>query len=96
MENNFQKPAWMEDELVQDIPQKKLDFLQQLFLEGQGKNQKELMTFLMPLLKKANQEGLKLTQQEMNAAISSIKKHSTDQEKEKINQLLKKTNMKIN
>lgn len=94
MENNSQKPAWMSDELVKDIPPKKLDFLQKLFQEGQGKSQKEMMAFLMPLLKKANQEGLKLTQQEMNAAISAIKKHSTEQERNKINELLQKTHVK--
>lgn len=86
----------MSDDLVKDIPRKKLDFLQKLFQEGQGKSQKEMMAFLMPLLKKANQEDLKLTRQEMNAAISAIKKHSTEQELDKIDQLLQKTHMKTN
>lgn len=96
MENNFKRPDWMSDDLVKDIPRKKLDFLQKLFQEGQGKSQKEMMAFLMPLLKKANQEDLKLTRQEMNAAISAIKKHSTEQELDKIDQLLQKTHMKTN
>ena len=39
-------PPWMEDSLVQSIPKEKLRFLEQMFLEGQGKSQKELMSFL--------------------------------------------------
>ena len=38
--------AWMSDPLVADIPQKKLEFLEQLYYNSQGKNQKDLMTFM--------------------------------------------------
>ena len=34
------RPAWMDDELVKDIPQKKLDFAAMLFETGHGKSQK--------------------------------------------------------
>ena len=44
-----QRPEWMSDPLVKDIPQKKLDFLGKMFDEGHGKSQKEMMTFMMPM-----------------------------------------------
>ena len=59
MENNQEKPAWMLDELVKDIPEQKLDFLNEMFVKGQGKSQKELMFTMMPLLKKPDSKTLR-------------------------------------
>lgn len=83
-------PAWMDDKLVKDIAPEKLDFLGKMFSEGHGKNQKEMMAFLMPMMKKAKQEKLTFTPQEMNAAIAAIKKHSSEDELQKIDQILNK------
>ena len=88
------KPAWMQDDLVKDIPQNKLDFLGKMFAEGHGKSQKEMMALLLPMMKKARQKKLTLTQQEMNAAIAAIKKHSTEAELEQINKILEKSREK--
>ena len=43
MAENHTRPAWMSDPLVKDIPQRKLQFLEQLFAQGRGKNQKEML-----------------------------------------------------
>ena len=83
-------PPWMEDSLVQSIPKEKLRFLEQMFLEGQGKSKKELMSFLLPMMKKAKQENLTFTPQEIQAAISAIRKYSTIEENRKIDKILKK------
>lgn len=83
-------PAWMSDPLVQDIPKKKLEFLGTMFREGQGKSQKDLMTFMMPMMKKAKQENLNFTPREMSAAIAAIKKHSSEEELKQIDNILKK------
>ena len=88
-----QRPDWMKDELVKDIPAAKLDFLSQIFASDslkKKKNQKEIMAFLLPAMKKAHSEGLTFTPQEMNAAIAAIKKHSTLEEQRRIDELLKK------
>ena len=90
MSEDARRLAWMEDELVKGIPQKKLDFLGRMFAEGHGKNQKEMMIFLMPMMKKAKAENLTFTPQEMNAAIAAIKKHSTPEEIKQIDNILKK------
>lgn len=89
MEEN-EKPAWMSDPLVSEIPERKLQFLGQLFSKGHGKSQKEMMSLLMPMMKKAQQEGLTFTPQEMSAAIAAIKKHSSEEELKQIDKILEK------
>lgn len=86
-----ERPAWMTDPLVKDIPEKKLRFVEQLFAQGQGKSQKEMMAYLMPMMKKARSENLTFTPQEMNAAIAAIRKHSTREELSKIDKILEKS-----
>ena len=85
------RPAWMSDPLVKDIPEKKLKFVEELFAKGQGKSQKEILTFAMPLLKKAKQENLTFTPQEMNAAIAAIPKHSSTEDLTQIDKILEKS-----
>ncbi len=87
MEN---RPQWMSDPLVKEIPEKKLEFLGEMFAEGHGKSQKEMMAFLMPMMKKARAENLTFTPQEMNAAIAAIKKHSSEEELKQIDKILDK------
>ena len=60
-----QTPLWMQDDLVKDIPREKLEFLSTLFAKGHGKSQKEMMSLLMPAMRKAKQEHLTFTPQEM-------------------------------
>ena len=89
-QNNQPHPAWMDDELVRDIPKEKLDFLGKLFMEGRGKSQKEIMASLMPMMKRAKQENLTFSSAEMNAAIAAIKRHSTAEELSQIDKLMAK------
>lgn len=91
METENTRPAWMTDPLVKDIPEKKLRFVEDLFAKGHGKNQKEMMAFALPMLKKAKQENLTFTPQEMNAAIAAIRKYSTREELQKIDKILEKS-----
>lgn len=90
METTNNRPAWMEDEQVKNIDPKKLDFLGKLFTEGHGKSQKEMMAYMMPMMRKAKQEHLTFTPQEMQAAINAIKKHSTEEELKQIDKILSK------
>ena len=90
--NTSSRPEWMNDPLVKDIPQKKLDFLGKMFVESKGKNQKQMMGYLMPMMKKAKAEKLTFSQGEINACIQAIKNHSTQEELEKIDNILKNKN----
>lgn len=88
MEDKNPHPAWMDDELVQKIEPKKLDFASRLFSMGHGKSQKEMMNLILPMLKQAKAENLTFTQAEINACIQAVKKHSTKEELEKIDRLM--------
>lgn len=87
--NADEKPAWMNDPAVKNIDEKKLAFLQSLVAGGQGKNQKELMTYFMSMMKKAKAENLTFTQEEMSIMMSTVRKYSTPEELEKVDKLLK-------
>ena len=88
--NNSTCPEWMNDPLVQNIPQNKLDFLGKLFIESKGKNQKQMMSYIMPMMKKAKAEKLTFSQGEINACIQAIRNHSTQEELDNIDKILKK------
>ncbi len=90
MKTTNKRPAWMENEQVKNIDPKKLDFLEKLFKEGHGKSQKEMLAYLMPMMRKAKQEHLTFTPQEMQAAINAIKQQSTEEELKQIDQILAK------
>lgn len=85
------RPAWMSDPLVKDIPEEKLDFLGQMFAESQGKNQRELMAVLFPMMARARKENLSFTPQEMTAAVAAIRKYSSEEELRQIDNILEKT-----
>ena len=90
MSDTTKRPAWMDDDLVKNIPQRKLEFMEKMFREGHGKNQKEMMRFVMPMMQKAKQEKLTFSPQEMNAAIAAIRKYSSEEELKQIDDILKK------
>lgn len=94
MNQNQKRPAWMDDELVKSIPQTKLDFLGKMFQDTQGKaigkSPKEMMTLLLPMMTRAKQENLSFTPQEMTACIAAIKKHSSEEEKRQIDNVMSK------
>ena len=94
--DSSQTPLWMQDNLVSNIPREKLDFLGKLFAQGHGKNQKEMMALLMPAMRRARQEHLTFTPQEMQAAITAIKKYSTESELRQIENILEKSRTQRN
>lgn len=91
MEN---KPEWMNDPAVKNIPENKLEFLNELFSQSKGNTKNELLINLMPLLQKAKKENLNLTPEEMQIAISAIRRHSNTDEQAKIDKLLAKAKNK--
>lgn len=94
MNQNQNRPTWMDDELVKNIPQNKLNFLGKMFQDTQGKttgkSPKEMMTLLMPMMARAKQENLSFTPQEMTACIAAIKKHSSEEERRQIDNVMNK------
>lgn len=97
MSDSQNRPEWMNDALVQDIPREKLDILNQMFCEankrknvsGRTPGQKEMLLQFMPLLKQIKAANLNFTPMEIQAAIAAIRKHSTAEEQEEIDKILK-------
>lgn len=95
MHESNNRPAWMEDELVKDIPEDKLDFLNKIFHDanlrkqnmGTGKNQAEMLKMLMPVIKEARAANLSFSPQELQAAIAAIRKYSSPEELEQIDKI---------
>ncbi len=82
-------PSWMQEPSVQGIPKEKLDFLQKLVFESKNLSQKELLPFLMALAQRSRSENISFSQEEMNAIIDAIKKYSTPEEINKMNQIMR-------
>lgn len=85
-----ERPEWMSDPLVKDIPLSKLEFLGSLVTGGKGKSQKELMSFFMLRMKEARQADISFSKDEVARVIEAIRLHSTREELEKMNEIMKK------
>lgn len=85
-----ENPAWMQDDSVSNIAPEKFAFLKTLVEGGQGKNQKELMLYLMQNMKVAKNNGLTFTPSELQLLMETIRKYSTKEDLAKIDELLKK------
>ena len=84
------KTEWMSDPLVKDISLNKLEFLGSLVTGGKGKSQKELMSFFMLRMKEARQADISFSKDEVARVIEAIRLHSTREELEKMNEIMKK------
>lgn len=95
MSESNTRPAWMEDELVKDIPKAKLDFINQMYHDanlrkqnlGSGQNQTAMLRMLMPVIKQAKAANLSFSPQELQAAIAAIRKYSSPEELEQIDKI---------
>jgi len=85
-------PQWMKDPSVSEIPMEKLHFLNQIHQKSQGKDQKQLLQILLPLLKEAKEKHLTLTPAELQLSIAAIKKYSSEEELQKIDTIMKTGN----
>ncbi len=85
-----QKPEWMNDPLVKDIDEKKLNFLSDLVFGGRGKSQKEMMPYMMMRMKQAKADNISFSSSEIAAVVAAIKNHSTPEELAQIDNIMKK------
>ena len=83
------RPVWMQEPAVQNIPQEKLLFLQKLVFESAGLSRKELLPFLMALAQRGRNAQIAFTKEETEAVITAIRKHSTPEEILKMDQIMK-------
>lgn len=92
MENKYQSETakWMTDPSVKHIPKEKLEFLDQLASGGLGKSQKEMLPYIMTLMKNAKEKGLIFTATEIQTIIAAIKKYSSPEELARMDEIMKK------
>lgn len=84
------RPTWMSDPSVSHIDQAKLDFLNDLAANGHGKNQREMMAYMMTVMKKAKERKLTFSADEIQTIIAAIKKHSTPEELSRMDEIMQK------
>ena len=83
------KPQWMSDPDIADIPQNKLDFLQLMVSQGNGLSPKEMLPFLMRVAKQGKENAISFSPEEMKRVVAAIKKNSTPEEAAKIEKIMK-------
>lgn len=85
-----QKPEWMNDPLVKDIEETKLQFLSNLVLGGKGKSKNEMIPFMMQQMKQAKAAKISFSATEVSLVVTAIKNHSTPEELEQIEKIMQK------
>lgn len=74
------KPEWMNEPGVAEIDRRKLDFLQALVFENRNKSQKEMLPVLMNVVKMSREQNISFSDEEMQAIVTALEKHSTPEE----------------
>ena len=96
MENiKNEQTLWMEDSKLKDIPKHKLEFLQIMVFESKNLKQEEMLPFFMSVMKISKEKKISFTQQEMELILSVLKEHATQEDIQKINQIMQMKMCKI-
>lgn len=80
---------WMSDSSLKDISNQKLQFLQNMLFESQNHSGKELFPFFMSLAMKAKSQNISFSQEEIDIIIPVLKKYASEEEINKMNQVIK-------
>lgn len=80
---------WMSDSTLKDISHQKLQFLQNMLFESQNHSGKELFPFFMSLAMKAKSQNISFSQEEIDIIIPVLKKYASEEEINKMNQVIK-------
>ena len=78
---------WINNPSLSDIDPAKLQMLTSLAEQAQGKNQKELLPFLMAAAAESRSGNMSFNSEETNAVIQALKTGKTPQEIQKIDKL---------
>lgn len=80
---------WMKDPALMDIPIQKLQFLQSMLFESQKHSGNEMLPFFMSLAMKAKSQNITYSQEEIDMIIPVLKKFASEDEINKMNQVIK-------
>jgi len=79
---------WMEEKSLADIPRTKLEFLQIMLFESKNLKQQEMLPFFMSVIKISREKKITFTEKEMDAILEVLKEHSSEEELNRINQVM--------
>lgn len=84
---------WMQDNELSNISKDKLSLIHSFLTDTGRMNQKEMMMFIMNVIKKCKEQNITFSKDEMNQILSVVKKHATLEELNKIEKIMKMQNM---
>lgn len=84
------RPEWMDDPMVSHISDEKKMFLMRFKDSTAGLNKNRMMMVVMNMMKEAKANNITFTPEEIQVMIQAIKKHASEEENAKIDNILKK------
>ena len=79
---------WTDDPRLQSIDKGKLDLLQSLAMQGQGKNPSELLSFLMNAAAQGKNNGLRFSGEEISAVLEVLKTGKSPEETARLDRIV--------
>ena len=84
---------WMQDNELSNISKDKLLLINSFLTNTSKMNQKEMMMFIMGVMKKCKQQNITFSKEEMEQIMGVVKKHATPDELSKIDKVMKMQHM---
>ena len=84
---------WMQDEELSNISKDKLMLINSFLTDTSKMSQKEIMMFIMNVIKKCKEQNISFSKEEMTQIMGIVKKHATPDEIAKIDKIMKMQNM---
>lgn len=84
---------WMQDDELSNISKEKLFLINSFLTDTSKMNQKEMMMFIMNIIKKCKQQNIEFSKNEMEQIMAVVRKHATADELNKIDKVMKMQNI---
>lgn len=84
---------WMQDSELSNISKDKLMLINSFLTDTSRMSQKEMMMFIMNVMKKCKQQNITFSKEEMEQIMAVVRKHATPDEIAKIDKVMKMQNM---
>ena len=84
----FLEENWQDNPKLAGMDRSKLDMLQQMAQQGEGKSPSDLLPFIMNAAAKGKSAGLRFNPNEINTIIEVLKMGKSPQERAKLDQVV--------
>ena len=84
---------WMQDSELSNISKDKLMLINSFLTDTSRMSQKEMMMFIMNVMKKCKQQNITFSKEEMEQIMAVVRKHATPDEIAKIDKVMKMQNI---